>query len=172
MKSILLMAVSVLMFNSTSFGQAMQSVEMAAETDLLAQKLETLEKVVAFLPQGQLFGRHNLVGTVCTAQIAVFEKDQGINVTIKKSSLLDLLGTQSKTLASVTISPLNQITGEGNDGGPTMTEKQVTIGTAYEETRNMVTITKSADGKRATVRVQAGDIEGYLVDESCEVKIK
>lgn len=99
MKTILMMTLSILMFNSTSFAQAIQSHDIMAHMD-------TIDQAASFLPSGDHLGRRGSLSVLPNCSVTVAptnDEGGGLLAVINSTSVFDLLGTKSKSLASMAV---------------------------------------------------------------------
>lgn len=165
MKTILMMTVSVLMFNSTSFGQAMQSVDIVAHMDVLDQ-------AATFLPTGEHLGRSGAMALFpnCTAMVApTNDEGGGLIASIDDTGLFDLLGSKTQNLASMSVYLKDAYTDDTK-----VTETEAIIGYKVFKAGevNKTLKIKKINNSQASITIVESLNGKEIRSTSCRVKVK
>lgn len=164
MKTILMMAVSVLMFNSTSFGQAMQSHDIVAHMD-------TIDQAASFLPSGDHLGRSGTLSVLPNCSVTVAptnDEGGGLLAVISSTSVFDLLGSKSKSLASIAVYYRDTFTDD-----TAISNDQVIIGYRVQSP-NEISKTlkiKKLSNSQALVTITESKNNMKINSTSCRVKV-
>lgn len=164
MKAILMMTLSVLMFNSTSFAQAMQSQDIVAHMD-------TIDQAASFLPSGDHLGRSGTLSVLPNCSVTVAptnDEGGGLLAGISSTSVFDLLGSKSKSLASMAVYYKDTLTDD-----TAITNDQVIIGYRVQSP-NEISKTlkiKKTSNNQALVTITESVNGQQIKSTSCRIKV-